>query len=137
MSKINKSVKELMEIYNEMGHKMFKEYLKNEFGISDPYYYIKKLRKEFQYSQETDKFETKDFSNENEIFLGINELCTKGQTRSVISKKNTQTIDDLVKQLLEERLLQLNNYVHLDQNEREVHIDKTSMIGDRYKVVIY
>ena len=46
-------------------------------------------------------------------------------------------METIVKQLIEERLLQLSSYIQMNQASKTVLIDQTSMLADGYKVVIH
>lgn len=127
---------EIIKIYNTSGKSEAYEYIKDTYHVKNPYYIVKKIKSmiDYRYDKVADRFfEAADIPTD-EIFMDYNELCSNTATQKNL---NELTMDVLVKQLIEERLLQLSNYVQMNQASKTVLIDQTSMIADGFKVIIH
>lgn len=135
---------EIVELYNSSGRTAASDYLRNQFGIKNPYFVIKriKLSSRYTYNPENDRFEESEKSNEDNVFMNLDELCGNSV---VETQQHSQTMPDsrpaamekLVHELVSDRLLMLSKYVVLDSLARTVFIDQASLSADGYRVVTH
>ena len=127
---------EIVRIYNTSGKSEAYAYIKATYAIKNPYSLMSRIRqmKEYHYDKETDRFLEFDQAASDNVFLNMDELCKHSQPQCYTSELTMETI---VKQLIEERLLQLSSYIQMNQTSKTVLIDQTSMLADGYKVVIH
>ena len=74
--------------------------------------------------------------------MSIDDLCgnKKSQpkkTGDAANPRNTVSMENLIHELISDRLLELSRYVTLEASSRTILIDRTSMIADGYKAVIH
>lgn len=127
---------EIVRIYNTSGKSEAYAYIKATYAVKNPYSLMNRIRqmKEYRYDKETDRFFELDQVPSDNVFLDMDELCNRSQPQCYTSELTMETI---VKQLIEERLLQLSSYIQMNQASKTVLIDQTSMLADGYKVVIH
>jgi hypothetical protein len=131
---------EIIRIYNTEGKSRAYEHIKKQYYMKNPYGVIKRLHHSniYSYDKETDRFIESNAIQSDGVFMGLNELCQGG--RSPQSNKSTndgQSMEKLIRELIEDRLLQLSQYVQINQATRTVLIDKTTMLADGFHVVIH
>lgn len=135
---------EIINKYNNEGKKAAYALLRDQYGVQNPTHLIKRMRKseDLAYNPETDRFESGLASEENEIFMNLQELCAKSseQARSSVPERSEETKQQamkiLVQSLISDRLMELSKYVILDPLSRTIIVDKTSMQMDGYRVSI-
>lgn len=138
MSKKITDYTEIIRIYNNDGVTEAYAYMRSQYGIKYPYSVIKRLKEgnNYHYDVNSDKFTEATDSAEvlDTVFLSLDELCAKNSTCPASKPKETVSMETLVKTLIEDRLLQLSRYVQLNQANKEIYIDKTSLVADGYDV---
>jgi len=142
MANVRKSdYEKIIKIFNESGDRLAMEYIQEHYGIKAPRGVIMRIKKSPGYSYDA---ENKKILVSNDIdgsiFMGIEELCNKGTSNalnpSVVSTTNNDTLESLYKELMLEKLLELNKYVNLNRYSGTIHINKQALITDGYCINI-
>jgi hypothetical protein len=122
-------------IYNELGSKEACEYIKNTYGYKNPLSIISKLKRKEQYgfNSETQKFKSTELGEET-LFLQLNELCNEKPHQEIATPIKKFSLESLIQELMNEKLVELSKYIKLDRNNGTVHIYKTLLKADGYKV---
>lgn len=142
MANIRKSdYEKIIKIFNESGDKSAMEYIQENYGIKSPRGVIMRIKKspEYRYDAENKKIlESND--TDGSIFMGIEELCNKGTSNalnsSLVSTTNNDILESLYKELILEKLLELNKYVNLNRYSGTININKQALITDGYRINI-
>jgi hypothetical protein len=140
MSKKISDYAEIIKIYNTDGQSHAYAYIRKQYAVKNPYCVIKRMKQTstYNYDKETDHFLEAPVNEANSVFMGLNELCQGGRnTQTIQPTDNGQSIEKLIRELIEDRLLQLSQYIQMNQLTRTVLIDQTSMLTDGYHVVIH
>lgn len=142
MPNIRKSdYEKIIKIFNESGDRSAMEYIQENYGIKAPRGVIMRIKKSPGYSYDAEKKKIL-VSNDTDgsIFMGIDELCNKGTSNalksSVVSTTNNDTLESLYKELMLEKLLELNKYVNLNRYSGTININKQALITDGYRINI-
>ena len=129
---------EIIRIYNADGVSEAYAYMQAQYGIKCPYSVIKRLKEgsNYHYDVNSDKFTEADDTTDavDTVFMSMEELCNKHAVIPTGIPKEKVSMEELVKTLIEDRLLQLSRYVQLNQANKQVFIDKTSLVADGYEV---
>ena len=133
---------EIIYIYNTEGAKAACEFVRMQFGVKNPWCVLKRMKdgNKFHYDAERDRFLTDEPDAEPNPFLSLDELC---QPSVMLPGTSTRVADSsidlevLIKNLLEERLLQLSKYVQLNQPAKKILVDRSSMLADGFEVIIH
>lgn len=133
---------EIIRIYNNDGKTEAYTFMKSEYGIKKPYYVMKRLKQsvEYHYDKDTDKFVLdEDAKDVESVFMNLDELCSISNESNIgtANLQGTPDLDQLIKSLIEDRLLLLSRYVQINQVHKEVLIDKTTMAADGFRVTIH
>lgn len=89
----------------------------------------------YNYDEKTDRFLEAVATEADGIFMDLNELCQVGistQSLHLQPTDNGQSMEKLIRELIEDRLLQLSQYIQMNQSTRTVLVDQTSMIANEY-----
>lgn len=142
MPNVRKSdYEKIIKIFNESGDRSAMEYIQENYGIKAPRGVIMRIKKSPGYSYDAEKKKIL-VSNDTDgsIFMGIDELCNKGTSNalksSVVSTTNNDTLESLYKELMLEKLLELNKYVNLNRYSGTININKQALITDGYRINI-
>ena len=132
----------IVEMYNTEGRKATYGYIKETYGIKNPRCRMIRISRDrrYEYDRATDKYVFADKSSDESLFMSIDDLCGTSKGRSAAGTMKTLTaspvsMEQLVHELISDRLLELNRYVKLETSSHTILIDRTSMIADGYKVV--
>lgn len=135
---------EIVKLYNSGGRRAAYDYLRSIHGIRNPYYVINRIRKcgKYTYYPDTDQFMELDKSTADSIFMDLDELCGNSivSTDSPVSSTadtRSVTMEELIHELISDRLMMLSRYITLDSSTRTILIDQTSLIADGYQVVTH
>lgn len=131
---------EIIRVYNTDGRSQAYAYIRNQYAVKNPYGIIKRIKQSgiFNYDEETDRFIESAVAGTDSVFIGLNELCQSGRNTGAIHQiDNEQNLEKLIRELIEDRLMQLSHYIQMNQLTRTVLIDHTSMKSDGYHVVIH
>ncbi|MBR1909903.1 MAG: hypothetical protein IJ821_04890 [Lachnospiraceae bacterium] len=132
----------IVEMYNTEGKKATYEYIRETYAIKNPRCLMMRISRDrrFKYDSAADKYVFDDKSPDESLFMSIDDLCgsRKNKPSTSIAKTAVATpvsMEQLVHELISDRLLELNRYVKLEASSHTILIDRTSMIADGYKVV--
>ncbi|MBP8763645.1 MAG: hypothetical protein KBH21_07225 [Acetoanaerobium sp.] len=121
MPNVRKSdYEKIIKIFNESGDRSAMEYIQEHYGIKAPRGVIMRIKKSpgYSYDAENKKILVSN-DTDGSIFMGMEELCNKGTSNalksSVVSTTNNDTLESLYKELMLEKLLELNKYVNLNR----------------------
>ena len=136
----------LAEIYNEKGKKELYAVLSEQYGIKNPAYVFKRMRGKpsLEYDKEKKRFfsETDDIKSED-VFMGMDELCaptiTEGKGRASKEHENdrNKAMEEMIRGLIGDRLLELSRYVTLDTVSKTMHVDESSLKNDGYRIATH
>ena len=131
---------ELAHIYNRDGRKAMYECARNTYGVKDPWILLRQMREapKLAYDAATDSFEIASSSSED-VFMSMEELCSAALPISEHEHSTTghraYAFELLINGLIQDRLLELNRYVHLDVYSRRLIINRTALATDGYSIV--
>lgn len=134
----------IANIYNKAGDKAAMAYIEQTYGIKAPRGVLMRIKKSpgFSYDVENNKIIILKSSGED-IFMGIEELCNKTalselSTTLTTSESNLKniTLEFLYRELMEEKLMELNKYIKLNRYSNTITIDKTALKMDGYQITI-
>lgn len=99
--------------------------------MKNPYFVLRRMYETptLAYDAEIDQFQT--------------ELCSPIVTQHVSSKEQQEldsrpaAMDKLIRQLIGDRLLELNKYVTIDSLSKRIIVDKTTLTQDGYQLVTH
>lgn len=147
MKKLDKNDRiQLANIYNTEGKAKMYAVLREKYLISNPSQVFACMKKApyLLYDAKQERFGVKDLeTNESNIFLDIETLCSSGQKKNaaqVIQRKNISThksMDVIIQELIGERLLTLSQYVSLDTTEKVMRLDETTLKNDGYRLILH
>lgn len=134
----------IVEIFNRDGRKAANAYIRTNYRLKNPWAVISRIRRTpgYEYDEANNRFIMPYKHNEEQIFMSIDDLCEnkKSQpekTGDAVNPRNTVSMENLIHELISDRLLELSRYVTLEASSRTILIDRTSMIADGYKAVIH
>lgn len=129
---------EIIQIYNTAGSKEAYSHIKERYSIKNPYCLVNRMKKEeaYHYDTEADIFLETPAAASDGLFMDLDELCGRSSV-PVPGSAAMPSMEKLVKELVEDRLLQLSQYIQLNQAAKTVLVDQSTMISDGYKVVIH
>ena len=134
----------IVEIYNNEGNKAAQKYIRENYGMVNSSYVIKRIKKSetYHYDEETDRFISDKKNNEDsKLFMNLDELCDTRGSKTIRAEINVDSkkdaMESLVKELISDRLLELSRYIVMDTSSRIIMIDVTTMEADGYQVVTH
>ena len=141
----DENLKELAEKYNAQGKKAVYELLELRYGVKNPYFVFQRMCKNsaLAYDSETDQFFTDAAQHTENIFMSMKELCSPIVPQHVDNKEQQEidsrpaAMDKLIRELIGDRLLELNKYVKIDSLSKKIIIDKTTLTTDGYQLITY
>lgn len=135
---------QIVELYNTEGKTAVYEKIRSQFGIKRPYFVLRRIKDSemYTYDEDNDKFICVQASTGDDVFMDLDELCGSPTIRrSASNERNTEaqlpTMEKLVNELINDRLLTLSRYITLDSAARTIMIDQTSLAADGYRVVTH
>lgn len=140
MSKKISDYTEIIRVYNTDGQSQACAFIRNQYAVKNPYCVIKRMKQSeiYNYDEEKDRFLEGPAMGTDNVFMGLNELCQgRRNIQTIQSTDSGQSMERLIRELIEDRLLQLSQYVQMNQLTRTVMVDQTSMLADGYHVVIH
>lgn len=97
-----------------------------------------------EYDPEQDCFRIESgFEASDNIFMSMEELCSPMISQHEISGREQiavtrpEAMEKLVRELIGDRILELNRYIALESLSKTMIIDKTSLENDGYLLVIH
>ncbi len=141
----DENLKELAEKYNAQGKKAVYELLELRYGVKNPYFVFQRMCKNsaLAYDSETDQFFTDAAQHTENVFMSMEELCSPIVPQHVCNKEQQEidsrpaAMDKLIRELIGDRLLELNKYVKIDSLSKKIIIDKTTLTTDGYQLITY
>ena len=131
---------DIIRIYNTVGRSQAYSYIKEHYDVKNPYSVIKRMKQSsiYHYDESSDCFMDASTSGTDNVFIDLSELCQENKVISPIQAVNpAMSMEKLIKELIEDRLLQLSNYIQMNQATRTVMVDQSSMISAGYRVIIH
>ena len=95
------------------------------------------------YNEEKDFFDIRNTVQPESIFMTMEELCSPIVPHHITMKEQEEidsrpaAMDKLIRELIGDRLLELNKYVTIDSLSKRIIIDKTTLIQDGYQLVTH
>lgn len=141
----DEDLKELAELYNSQGKKAVYALLDSKYGVKNPYFVLRRMyeSQDLGYNAGADQFRTDEMQSTENIFMSMEELCSPIITQHVSSKEQQEldsrpaAMDKLIRELIGDRLLELNKYVTIDSLSKRIIVDKTSLTTDGYQLVTH
>lgn len=138
-------LKKLAELYNSEGKRAVYEVIKTKFNIKNPYQVVNRMRNKpsLYYNEEKDFFDIGNTIQPESIFMTMEELCSPIVPHHITMKEQEEidsrpaAMDKLIRELIGDRLLELNKYVTIDSLSKRIIIDKTTLIQDGYQLVTH
>lgn len=144
---INESMfPDLVACYNKEGKAAVYNYLRTQFGLKHPEMVFSRIKKsgKFLFDPATGKFSpSKQLSNEDAVFIGLDALCNPPGKTSIAPEQNSfadersAAMEKLIHELLGDRLLALSHYISMDSVNRTVIIDQSSLQADGYRIMTH
>lgn len=135
---------QIVELYNTEGKTAVFEKMRSQFGIKRPYFVLRRIKDSdmYTYDEDNDKFISVQASTGDDVFMDLDELCgaptiRRGASNEHIAEPQLPTMEKLVNELINDRLLTLSRYITLDSAARTIMIDQTSLAADGYRVVTH
>lgn len=141
----DEELKELAELYNSEGKRAVYEVLKTRFRIKNPYEVVNRMRCKAQlcYDEEKDYFDIGNSVQPESIFMSMEELCSPIVPQHITKKEQEEidrrpaAMDKLIRELIGDRLLELNKYITIDSLSKRIIVDKTTLVQDGYQLVTH
>ena len=129
---------EIIELYNSQGRSAAYDLIRSKYGVKS----IKRSRI-YTYDPDTDQFVGGvGKSSPDAVFMDLDELCgtsivETGRCAGEQAVMRQPSMDMLVRELINERLLLLSRYITLDTSAKTVLIDQSSLSADGYHIVTH
>ena len=136
---------EIIELYNTEGKTAVYDLLRSKYGIKHPYSTMKRIRQSgiYTYDPDTDQFIGGiEHTAPDAVFMNLDELCgasvVESENRAVEKSKAVRpSMEMLVQELINDRLLMLSQYITLDTSTKTILIDQSSLTVDGYHIVTH
>ena len=135
---------EIVNEYNSAGKTAAYDLIRSRYHVKNPYFVMNRIKgcDKYDYDAETDRFSAVETSAADNIFMDLDELCgtvvPKALQASEAATVNRPTnMEQLVQELISDRLLTLSRYITMDTSTRTILIDRTSLSTDGYQVITH
>lgn len=135
---------EIIEEYNRNGKMAAYDLIRSRYGIQNPYFVIRRIKKcgKYTYDPDMERFAEDAEKMSDSVFMDLDELCNTvsvkpQETMRTAADNRLTSMEALVHELISDRLLLLSQYITLDVSTRTVLIDKTSLATDGYVIVTH
>ena len=135
---------EIVELYNTGGKSAVYDMIRSKFGIKRPYFVLRRIKDSdiYRYDEDSDRFTSTQSSAGDDLFMNIDELCglrtlRRSDPAGFTAEDQLPTMEKLVNELINDRLLTLSRYITLDGATRTIMIDRTSLAADGYRVLTH
>ena len=134
---------EIVEMYNTQGKAAVFDMIRTKYGMKRPYFVLQRIKSSdsYRYDEESDQFLSTRDSAADGVFMDLDELCGITDIDRAdpvqIPEKPMLTMEALVNELINDRLLTLSRYITLDTASRTVLIDQSSLTADGYQVMTH
>ena len=135
---------ELVELYNSEGRTALYDLLRSKYGMKQPYFVLQRIKDSdrFEYDSEADCFSATAGCAADDVFMDLDDLCS-GQIIKKSASSDTandlpprkSALEQLVNELINDRLLTLSKYITMDSASRTILIDQTSLSQDGYRII--
>lgn len=141
----DEDLKELAEMYNANGKQTVYEMLRTRFQVKNPTCVFKRMTENptLFYNAEKNCFETGKMQHSEDVFMSMEELCSPIIPQHVGVKEQHEldsrpaAMDKLIRELIGDRLLELNKYVTIDSLSKRIIVDKTTLNQDGYQLITH
>jgi hypothetical protein len=141
MRKVNdEGLLKVVQTYNDEGRLAAYDLLRDHYGVKKPYYVLKRIQKNpmFEYDKEKDCYQIHDESKTDGLFMSMDELCSPvASPRNMQAESRPDEMEQLIRELLGDRLLELSRYITLESSSRTMIIDQTSLKNAGYRVITH
>jgi hypothetical protein len=135
---------EIVNEYNSAGKTAAFDLIRSRYHIKNPYCVIKRIKGcgKYEYNSETDQFSGAGTNAADNVFMDLEELCgtvvpKKQQALEAVTGSRPASMEQLVQQLISDRLLVLSQYITIESSTRTILIDQTSLSTDGYQVITH
>lgn len=133
----------IVQVYNSEGRTAAYGLLRSQYGIKNPYFVIKRIRKNprFEYNEAEDRYLVRDEPDAAGVFMSMAELCSPvapqhfPTSEKQLSDNRPAAMEKLIRELLGDRLLELSRYIALDPSAKTMAIDLASLKAAGYRII--
>lgn len=130
---------DIVELYNREGKDATYAYMRETYGVKSPQAVMRRVNKSYRYDPECRQFFPREASPADDVFMNLDELCGKkipvdDPPKKAMDLKN-DALNNLIHELISDRLLILSKYVTIDVADKKVLIDHTSLKADGYHIM--
>ena len=136
----------LVELYNTEGRTAVYDLLRSQYGMKQPYFVLQRIKdsEKYEYDQTADRFTAAAVSVADDVFMDLDDLCAgsviqKSAAVEPVNDLSTRksAMEQLVNELINDRLLTLSRYITMDNACRTILIDQTSLSQDGYRIITH
>lgn len=102
-----------------------------------------RCKAQLYYDEEKDYFDIGNSVQPESIFMSMEELCSPIVPQHITKKEQEEidrrpaAMDKLIRELIGDRLLELNKYITIDSLSKRIIVDKTTLVQDGYQLVTH
>ena len=123
-----------VKLYNDQGSQAAKDYVSEVCGM-EINQFQRRMRRETEYFFNKSIKKYDKGSAEVEPFMSLEELCsTQSPRTSKELSPNSPLFTDLVFGLMRDRLIELQKFIHIDKEAKQIVVDKRSAMEQGYLV---
>jgi hypothetical protein len=136
---------EIIDLYNSQGRTAAYDLIRSKYGVKNPYSTLTRIKRSgiYTYDPDTDQFVGGvGKSSPDAVFMDLDELCgtsivETGRCAGEETVIRRSSMEMLVRELINDRLLLLSRYITLDTSAKTVIIDQSSLSADGYRIVTH
>ena len=144
---------EIIDLYNSQGRTAAYDLIRSKYGVKNPYSTMTRIKRSgiYTYNPDTDQFVGGvGKSSPDSVFMDLDELCgtsivetgrcageETGRCAGEQAVMRRSSMEMLVRELINDRLLLLSRYITLDTSAKTVLIDQSSLSADGYHIVTH
>ena len=136
---------EIIDLYNSHGRTAAYDLIRSKYGVKNPYSTMTRIKRSgiYMYNPDTDQFVGGvGKSSPDSVFMDLDELCgtsivETGRCAGEETVIRRSSMEMLVRELINDRLLLLSRYITLDTSAKTVLIDQSSLSADGYHIVTH
>lgn len=136
MSKKIRNDDEIIQIFNEHGSKVARDFITETYNIKNPWNVLQQLKRASVngYSKELKKFIVGSPVAQEPVFLNLEELDNKPIPIQVT--QSNQPLDRLMQDLIHDHVQEVSKYIKLTQSFRIVTINLSALKEAGYNVTV-
>jgi len=136
MSKKIRNDDEIIQIFNEHGSKVARDFITETYNIKNPWNVLQQLKRASVngYSKELKKFVVGSPVDQEPVFLNLEELDNKPIPIQVT--QSNQPLDRLIQDLIHDHVQEVSKYIKLTQSFRLVTINLSALKEAGYNVTV-